>query len=139
MKFSIDRVLGNLGINANNAGAYCSATGWSSINDENCFAAINPCTGETTALITGATGEDYRRIADNAIEAQKAWRMTPAPQRGKLVVRIGELMKNNLDDLGAIVSIDTGKSLMEGKSEINESIDMATLAAGQSRMLYGFS
>ena len=139
MKFSIDQILGNLGINANNAGAYCSASGWSSINDENSFAAINPCTGERTALITGATGEDYRRIVDNAIEAQKAWRMTPAPQRGKLVARIGELMKKNLDDLGAIVSIDTGKSLMEGKSEINESIDMATLAAGQSRMLYGFS
>ena len=96
-------------------------------------------TGEITARITSATDEDYERIINNAITAQEKWRMVPAPQRGKLVARIGELMRENLEDLGAIVSIDTGKSLMEGKGEVNESIDMAMLAAGQSRMLYGFS
>ena len=139
MKFNIDRILGDLGIEAVNPGAYCSATGWTSINERASFAAINPSTEETTALITSATEEDYRHIADNAIACQKAWRMTPAPQRGKLVARIGELMKDKLEELGAIVSIDTGKSLMEGKAEINECIDMAMLAAGQSRMLYGFA
>ncbi len=139
MKFDTEQVLRNLRIDEINAGAFCSDTGWSSIDETNNFAAINPCTGEETARITSATDEDYKRIINNAIKTQEKWRMVPAPQRGKLVARIGELMRENLEDLGAIVSIDTGKSIMEGKSEVNESVDMAMLAAGQSRMLYGFS
>ena len=139
MRFDTAQTLETLGVKALNPGAYCSAAGWAATAGRSSFAATDPCTGETTARVAGATVEDYNLIIDAAAAAQKTWRMTPAPQRGKLVARIGRLMAENLDALGAIVSIDTGKSLVEGKAEINESIDMATLAAGQSRMLYGFS
>ena len=139
MKFDVQQVLKRLKIDSINSGAFCSEAGWSSINKNNSFAAINPCSEEQNARVTSATVEDYEQIINNATKAQKKWRMVPAPERGKLVARVGELMRDNLEDLGAIVSIDTGKSLMEGKSEINESIDMASLATGQSRMLYGFS
>ena len=139
MKFDVRQVLKRLKIASINSGAFCSEAGWSSTHKDNCFAAINPCSEEETARVTSATVEDYDQIIDSATKAQKKWRMVPAPERGKLVARIGELMRANLEDLGAIVAIDTGKSLMEGKSEINESIDMAALATGQSRMLYGFS
>ena len=139
MKFDTAQTLKTLGILALNSGAYCSAAGWIATSGRSSFSATDPCNGQDTARIAGATAEDYDVIIDAAVEAQKTWRMVPAPQRGKLVARIGRLMADHIDALGAIVSIDTGKSLMEGKAEINESIDMATLAAGQSRMLYGFS
>ena len=137
MKFSTSQVLSDLGLGAVNSGAYCCDGGWSSTEGVLTFAAIDPATEETSALVASASSEDYTRIIDCALKSQQKWRMVPAPQRGRLVARIGELALENLDALGAIVAIDTGKSVMEGKGEIKELIDMAILCAGQSRMLNG--
>ena len=139
MKFNTEQVFAEMGIEDINSGAYCSDGGWSSIEDKSTFTAVDPANSIESAKIASANTEDYDRIIHCAEQAQKRWRMVPAPARGKLVARIGELMTQHLDALSAIVAIDTGKSVMEGRSEVIESIDMATLAAGQSRMLYGFT
>ena len=139
MKFEIQEVFETLGIKSLNSGAFCSDGGWSETQSDNSFVHLNPATGEETSGISAATESDYHRIVDCAIEAQNAWRMVAAPMRGELVMRIGELVAEHHDALGKIVSIDTGKSVMEGKGEVKEVIDMAKLAGGQSRMLYGFT
>jgi aldehyde dehydrogenase (NAD+) len=138
--FEIETVLKSLGMGPVNAGACAgSQNGWTPVEGQKTFTAVNPATGEANAQVTASTLADYERIAKVATEAQKRWRMVPAPVRGELVLRIGELVKQHHKLLGQIVSIDTGKSVMEGMSEVKEVIDMATLAAGQSRMLYGFT
>ncbi|WP_288251413.1 aldehyde dehydrogenase family protein [uncultured Hydrogenophaga sp.] len=138
--FEIETVLKSLGMGPVNAGACTgSQSGWTPVEGQKTFTAVNPATGEANAQVTASTLADYERIAKVATEAQKRWRMVPAPVRGELVLRIGELVKQHHQLLGQIVSIDTGKSVMEGMSEVKEVIDMATLAAGQSRMLYGFT
>ncbi|CAN7607936.1 aldehyde dehydrogenase family protein [Rhizobium sp. LjRoot98] len=139
MIFDKQKVFAELGLQALNSGAYGSEGGWSVAEPGNAFAAINPSTEEELARVGNASGEDYDRIIKAAVAAHKKWRMVPAPVRGDLVHRIGMLVAEHHDALGALVSLDTGKSLMEGKAEIKEVIDMATLAAGQSRMLYGFT
>ena len=137
MKFNIDDVLAAAGIESINPGAYCSNRGWSGSPNGELYDHINPASGEKTASVSPATSDDYDHIMNNAIEAQKKWAMVPAPQRGRLISRIGELVAENLDTLGKIVAIDTGKSVMEGTAEVGEVIDMAKLATGQSRMLFG--
>jgi aldehyde dehydrogenase (NAD+) len=136
--FDTESVLRALRISPVNPGAHCSAVGWSATSGQK-FAAVDPATGRTTAEVVMATAADYERLIRCAVETQRRWRMVPAPQRGELVRRIGELAANHHDALAAIVAIDTGKSVMEGKGEVRELIDMATLAAGQSRMLYGYT
>lgn len=137
MKFDTSKVLAELGIKDVNPGAYCSDGGWSPVAGRATFDAIDPANNEKTASIASATAEDYDRIINCAVESQKRWQMVPAPERGKFIARLAQLMTENLDALSAIAAIDTGKSLMEGRSELVESIDMGSLAAGQSRMLYG--
>ena len=139
MKFEIQDVLASAGVEYRNAGAYCSDAGWSGSPADGAFDHINPANGESTARVLPATESDYDRIIRCAIESQKAWAMIPAPERGWLVSRIGELVSRNRETLGRIVAIDTGKSVMEGTAEIGEVIDMARLATGQSRMLYGYT
>jgi aldehyde dehydrogenase (NAD+) len=139
MKFNDADVLSELGLSELNSGAYCSDGDWSSINDKNSYAAIDPSSEKQIARVSSATKEDYHRIISCAVDAQRKWRTVPAPLRGQLITRIGELVAKHHSALGAIVAIDTGKSLMEGKAEVKEVIDMAILAAGQSRMLYGFT
>jgi len=132
--FDIQDVLASLGLENPQLGSHSSATGWlgGALLD-----AVNPATGEVTAQVRTANAADYARLVQAACEAQRRWRMVPAPRRGELVMRIGELCGQHHEALGRIVSIDTGKSVAESKAEIKESIDMARLAGGQSRMLYG--
>jgi aldehyde dehydrogenase (NAD+) len=55
------------------------------------------------------------------------------------VRRIGERLRAFKEPLGTLVSYEMGKSLQEGRGEVQEMIDICDLAVGQSRMLYGFS
>jgi len=138
--FEIATTLQALRLMPLNAGACAgSADDWSTLEGVASFEAVNPASGEATAGVVAASAEDLERVIANAAAAYRRWRMVPAPVRGELVLRIGELVKEHHTLLGQLVAIDTGKSVMEGKAEVKEVIDMATLAAGQSRMLYGFT
>ena len=61
----------------------------------------------------------------------------PAPKRGNAVRRYAELLREHKDALGTLVSLETGKIKAEGDGEVQEMIDIADFAVGQSRMLYG--
>lgn len=138
--FNIEEVLSKLGLSPLNSGACAgSDQSWTAALEAAAFDAINPSSGEVNARVASASADDVERITATAAKAHLQWRLVPPPVRGELVLRIGELIKEHHALLGQLVSIDTGKSLMEGKAEIKEVIDMATLAAGQSRMLYGFT
>lgn len=128
-----------LGLSELNPGAYCSRAGWSPARNEGAFDAVNPATETCVARVSGATEQDYAALIDNASEAALRWRRVPAPRRGELILRIGELVAEKMDALAQVVSLDTGKSLAESRGELKEVVDMATLAAGQSRMMYGYT
>ena len=74
-----------------------------------------------------------------AVEAFAVWRATPAPVRGNLVRRFGELLREHKDDLGELVSIEAGKIRSEGLGEVQEMIDICDFAVGLSRQLYGLT
>ena len=63
--------------------------------------------------------------------------MTPAPVRGALVKRLGELLRENLDDLADLVSLEVGKIRSEARGEVQEMVDICDFAVGLSRQLYG--
>lgn len=67
------------------------------------------------------------------------WRLVPAPKRGEIVRRMGEELRRKKDALGRLISLEMGKILQEGWGEVQEAIDMADFAVGQSRMFYGLS
>jgi len=100
---------------------------------------ISPINGETIGRIRMADQSDYEKVVKKANEAFHLWRNVPAPKRGDLVRRIGNALRSEKKALGAMVSIETGKIRAEGEGEIQEAIDMADFAVGQSRMLYGFT
>ena len=72
-----------------------------------------------------------------AATAAHAWRDVPAPRRGEAVRRFGDLLREHKDALGTLVSLENGKIKAEGDGEVQEMIDIADFAVGQSRMLYG--
>ena len=72
-----------------------------------------------------------------ALRAFEHWRDVPAPQRGDLVRRYGEVLRTHKEALGTLVSLEAGKILSEGRGEVQEMIDICDFAVGLSRQLYG--
>ncbi len=137
--FDTKDILAQFGFQAIQPGACSGAGRWGDITGRTVFDAVNPADETVTARLAGASAQDYEAIVHDALAAHQTWRVVPAPRRGELVARIGDLIEKNLDGVAALVALDTGKSLMEAKGEVRECIDMAGMAAGQSRMLYGFT
>jgi aldehyde dehydrogenase (NAD+) len=129
--------LESLGLRALNAGAWCGSHGWSTQTSGPLIDSLNPATGARLAQVRGATGDDYERIMAEAVAAAAAWRRVPAPKRGEAVRLVGEELRAYKDALGSLISLENGKIKAEGDGEVQEMIDMADFAVGQSRMLYG--
>jgi aldehyde dehydrogenase (NAD+) len=82
---------------------------------------------------------EYDKVVGEAAEVFKRWRAVPAPKRGEIVRQIGDALRAQKDDLGALVTLEMGKIYAEGKGEVQEMIDIADFATGLSRQLYGLS
>ena len=98
---------------------------------------FNPATGERIAAVRTASPEEYDEIIASAREAFHLWRAMPAPHRGEAVRLCAEALRRHKDALGSLVSLEMGKIKAEGDGEVQEMIDIADFAVGQSRMLYG--
>jgi aldehyde dehydrogenase (NAD+) len=98
-----------------------------------------PITGEVIAQIPTISAEAARKAIAQAHIAFLEWRTVPAPKRGELVRLLGEELRAEIDSLGRLVTIETGKLLTEGHGEVQEMIDICTFAAGLSRQLSGLT
>ena len=76
------------------------------------------------------------RIGQSAL-AFDAWRQVPAPRRGELIRRFGNLLRKHKSTLGALITLECGKIVSEGEGEVQEMIDICDFAVGLSRQLYG--
>jgi len=129
-------ILSKLGLEDINAGTWCGTqpirSGKGAVIDS-----LNPATNERIAGVYSTTADEYEKVIAQAREAFGTWRMTPAPVRGDAVRRIGDALRDNKDALGSLVTLENGKIKAEGDGEVQEMIDIADFALGQSRMLYG--
>ena len=128
--------LKRLNIQKVNVGAY-SGYSWKSTLSNHTLPSFNPATGEHIAEVAMCSMSDYQQVMHFSVQAFLTWREIPAPQRGDIIRQIGQELRENKDSLGSLVSLEMGKSKQEGDGEVQEMIDIADFAVGQSRMLYG--
>ncbi len=130
-------VLERLGIESENSGACHSE--WIRRPEGGELISHSPIDGRELARVRMASERDYDEVVDRAHSAFLRWRMEPAPKRGLIVREIGDELRRAKDDLGALVTLEMGKILAEGRGEVQEMIDVADLAVGLSRQLYGLT
>jgi aldehyde dehydrogenase (NAD+) len=97
----------------------------------------DPATGEVLGRIPAADRSGYEAAVEAANSRFEEWRLRPAPKRGELVRRLGELLREHKEPLGELVSLETGKIRAEGLGEVQEMIDICDFAVGLSRQLHG--
>ncbi len=128
-------ILKSLGLGEENSGAWAGSRELPGQGPV--ISSINPASGEAIARVRTASPGEYEDIVAAAREAFHLWRAIPAPQRGEAVRLCAEALRRHKDALGSLVSLEMGKIKAEGDGEVQEMIDVADLAVGQSRMLYG--
>ena len=133
----INSVLSRLGLAGVSQGAWSGSHGWSSTQEGALINVRNPADGTVIAQVRPASEADYENVMSSAVATAAIWRTVPAPKRGEAVRLLGEELRRHKTDLGTLVSLENGKILAEGLGEVQEMIDIADFAVGQSRMLYG--
>lgn len=78
----------------------------------------DPATGATLAAVPDSGAPEALAALDAAHHALPAWRKVPAKQRAALIKRWNDLVLAHQDDLGALISMEQGKPLAEGKGEV---------------------
>ncbi|WP_420643298.1 aldehyde dehydrogenase family protein [Candidatus Leptofilum sp.] len=131
-------VLDKLQIQTNNLGVCTGPGSWLHTNASPLLS-LNPTSGEPIAQVMPASDEAYDTAVAAAQSAFTTWRSTPAPQRGQLVRDLGNALRDNLEPLGELVSLEMGKIRAEGIGEVQEMIDICDFAVGLSRQLYGLT
>ena len=99
--------------------------------------ATSPVTGARLHSYTACGERELRTAVNRAQETFESWRTTPAPVRGGLLKRLGELLAEHVDDLATLITLEVGKVPVEARGEIHEAIEMCDLALGLSRRLGG--
>jgi aldehyde dehydrogenase (NAD+) len=100
---------------------------------------LSPIDGSIVGRVDVADGDAVAAAIGRAHEAFLAWRLVPPPRRGELVRLLGEVLREEKEVLGRLVSRECGKILSEGLGEVQEMIDICDFAVGLSRQLYGLT
>ena len=134
----MDNILKDLGLKTVSKG---TSTGqkWIGDTSSNLIESYSPVDGKLIGKVAATTKEEYEELVKTAQNAFKVWRTMPAPKRGEIVRQYGDALRKHKDALGSLVSYEMGKSLQEGKGEVQEMIDICDFAVGLSRQLYGLT
>src|SRR5213593_907412 len=101
------------------------------------FEDLDPATGELIATVTKSSGADVDRAVEAGLRALEAWRLHPAPKRGEILYRAGELMLRRKEELAREMTKEMGKVLPEARGDVQEGIDMTYYIAGEGRRQFG--
>ena len=102
------------------------------------FESRNPAdTRDVVGRFQQGTEADVAMAVKAAETARPMWRRTPAPKRGEILYRFGQLMAQHKERLARAMTREMGKVLAEARGDVQEGIDIAFLMAGEGRRMLG--
>src|ERR1700722_17152962 len=98
---------------------------------------INPASGETLGELPLATAGDLDRALDTAARGYRLWRGRSAADRSRGLAGAAHLLRQRIDRIAAIATIEEGKPLVESKAEVNMAANLFDFYAGEVYRVYG--
>ncbi len=92
---------------------------------------------EVIGIFPKSTAEDVDKAVKAARAAYKDWRLVPAPQRGEIMKKAGDIMVERKEEISRLMTREMGKVIAETRGDTQEGIDTAYYAFGESRRMYG--
>src|SRR5215471_18033233 len=112
---------------------------WQSAQSGQTFPNYNPATGELLGYFPLSAEAEANAAVAAARAAFDKWRLVPAPKRGEILYRAGELLLRRKEELARTMTQEMGKVLKETRGDVQEGIDMAYYMGGEGRRLFGYS
>lgn len=81
--------------------------------------------------------EDVNKAVEAAKKAFGRWRLVPAPKRGEILYRAGELLRRHKEEISRAMTREMGKIIKETRGDVQEGVDTAFYTAGEGRRLFG--
>ena len=101
------------------------------------FVSVNPSTKQALAEFQKMNKNEIKDAISAAAAAQKGWKKTPAPVRGELLLKIAQLLEEQAEEIGRLVTLEVGKCLRDGVGEIQRSISFLRFFAGEGYRMKG--
>lgn len=112
---------------------------WLKASSGKAFESLNPATERSLGSFESASVVDVERAVQAAKKAFLAWKNTPAPHRGKILLKFARLLEENKEKLAKSLTEEMGKVLSEARGDVQEAIDIAEYMAGEGRRLFGYT
>src|SRR5688500_2715423 len=80
----------------------------------------SPIDGQVIGSVRSASPEDVEEAITVAQEAFHRWRSVPGPVRGETIRRFGNALRQAKGDLARLVTLETGKIIVESEGEVQE-------------------
>ncbi|MBO6518522.1 MAG: NADP-dependent succinate-semialdehyde dehydrogenase [Rhodospirillales bacterium] len=97
----------------------------------------NPATGEKLGTVPKAGAAETRRAIEAANAAWPAWRAKTAKERSIILRKWFDLMMENQEDLGVLMTAEQGKPLAEAKGEVGYAASFIEWFAEEGKRIYG--
>lgn len=98
----------------------------------------NPAdTDDLIGMFPRSGSEDVDRAVASAARGFEMWRQTPAPLRGDILRRVGDILVSRKEEIASLMTREMGKPLAETRGDVQEGIDTAYYAAVEGRRLFG--
>jgi succinate-semialdehyde dehydrogenase/glutarate-semialdehyde dehydrogenase len=101
------------------------------------FEVTDPATGAVVGSVPNADESDVRAAIDAAAEALVAWRSTAALERGRILRRSAELMRERKDEIALVMTSEQGKPLPEAAGEVEYAASFLEWFGGEAERVYG--
>ncbi|MDP2245880.1 NADP-dependent succinate-semialdehyde dehydrogenase [Pseudomonas sp.] len=116
--------------------AYIDGT-WLDADSGQTIKVNNPATNEIIGTVPKMGAAETRRAIEAADRALPAWRALTAKERATKLRRWFELLMENQDDLGRLMTMEQGKPLAEAKGEIAYAASFIEWFAEEAKRVYG--
>jgi len=98
---------------------------------------VNPATGEPIGTVAHADKADLDRALEAADKGFRAWRKVSAFDRSKIMRKAANLLRERVDAIAPLLTLEQGKPLPEAKGETLAGADVIDWFAEEARRAYG--
>jgi aldehyde dehydrogenase (NAD+) len=111
---------------------------WVDARSGQTFENRNPANwSEVIGTFPKSSKEDVEEAVRCARKAFETWRLVPAPHRGDILKKVGDIMVARKEEIATVMTREMGKVLVETRGDVQEGIDTAYYAASEGRRLFG--
>ncbi|RID93554.1 CoA-acylating methylmalonate-semialdehyde dehydrogenase [Gemmobacter lutimaris] len=97
----------------------------------------NPATGELQARVALATADELAHAIAEAEKAQPAWAATNPQRRARVMMKLGDLINQHMDELAELVAREHGKTIPDAKGDVQRGLEVIEVCMGAPALLKG--